>query len=152
MVNSFLETNRENRNLTIEEHEKLILEMLNLPMTSKRDKLVPPYAAALRHPDFKRIEETVNSAIIKRWSLDALRYIKKRASRVTLARPILETKLDSKIWEHKISVPEKKKMVSIRLDTDVTAWFKSQGPNYQTRMNEVLRTYMLWSKEQEQTG
>jgi uncharacterized protein (DUF4415 family) len=34
-----------------------------------------------------------------------------------------------------------KASVSLRLDSDVLAWFKSQGPGYQTRMNAVLRAF-----------
>jgi uncharacterized protein (DUF4415 family) len=33
-------------------------------------------------------------------------------------------------------------MVSIRIDEDVLAWFKSQGKGYQTKINEILKTYM----------
>jgi uncharacterized protein (DUF4415 family) len=35
-----------------------------------------------------------------------------------------------------------KKLVSIRLDADVLAWFRSRGKKYQTYMNEVLRREM----------
>lgn len=28
---------------------------------------------------------------------------------------------------------------TVRLDADVLAWFKSQGPGYQSRINEALR-------------
>lgn len=34
-----------------------------------------------------------------------------------------------------------KASISLRLDTDVLEWFKSQGPGYQTRMNAVLRAF-----------
>ncbi|ATW34470.1 BrnA antitoxin family protein [Candidatus Williamhamiltonella defendens] len=34
---------------------------------------------------------------------------------------------------------------SIRLDSDVLAWFKSQGKGYQTRINAILRQAMLQS-------
>lgn len=34
-----------------------------------------------------------------------------------------------------------KASVSLRLDADVLAWFKSQGRGYQTRMNAVLRAF-----------
>ena len=34
-----------------------------------------------------------------------------------------------------------KSSVSLRVDADVLAWFKSQGPGYQTRMNAVLRAF-----------
>lgn len=38
--------------------------------------------------------------------------------------------------------PEKQ-AVTIRLDADVVAWFKSVEPKYQTAVNRVLREYML---------
>jgi len=34
-----------------------------------------------------------------------------------------------------------KKQISLRLDTDIIEWFKSQGSRYQTRINQVLRSY-----------
>ena len=38
--------------------------------------------------------------------------------------------------------PPVKQPVTIRLDTDVLEWFRSQGPGYQTRINRLLRRYM----------
>lgn len=35
-----------------------------------------------------------------------------------------------------------KKAVSLRLDADVLAWFKTQNEKYQSKINEVLREYM----------
>lgn len=35
-----------------------------------------------------------------------------------------------------------KQAVTMRLDADVLAWFKEQGPGYQTRINQLLRQYM----------
>ncbi|PHR00124.1 MAG: hypothetical protein COB29_16210 [Sulfitobacter sp.] len=35
-----------------------------------------------------------------------------------------------------------KKAISLRLDTDVIDWFKSEGKGYQSRINAVLRAYM----------
>lgn len=37
---------------------------------------------------------------------------------------------------------EPKKLISLRLDADVVAFFRSQGKGYQTRINAVLRAYM----------
>ena len=37
---------------------------------------------------------------------------------------------------------EPKKQVTLRLDADVLAWFKAQGPGYQTRINALLREFM----------
>src|SRR5271168_95403 len=39
-------------------------------------------------------------------------------------------------------IPAGKKLLSVRIDEDVLAWFRAQGPGYQTRMNAVLRAYM----------
>ena len=36
--------------------------------------------------------------------------------------------------------------LTIRLDSDVLAWLKSQGRDYQTRINEVLRAHMTESQ------
>ncbi|MFL6658602.1 MAG: BrnA antitoxin family protein [Massilia sp.] len=35
-----------------------------------------------------------------------------------------------------------KQIVTIRLDVDMLNWFKSAGPGYQTRMNQILRDHM----------
>ena len=35
-----------------------------------------------------------------------------------------------------------KQQISLRVDADVLAWFRSQGKRYQTRMNAVLRREM----------
>jgi uncharacterized protein (DUF4415 family) len=34
-----------------------------------------------------------------------------------------------------------KSLVSLRVDQDVLAWFRAQGPGYQTRINSVLRAF-----------
>ncbi len=36
-----------------------------------------------------------------------------------------------------------KQQLTLRIDADVVAWFKSQGRGYQTRINELLRREML---------
>ena len=41
-----------------------------------------------------------------------------------------------------VVMPPTKAAISLRLDTDVLAWFKAQGRGYQTRINAVLRSYM----------
>jgi uncharacterized protein (DUF4415 family) len=38
-----------------------------------------------------------------------------------------------------------KKPVTIRIDADVLAWLKQQGPGYQTKANRLLRMEMLRS-------
>ncbi len=41
-----------------------------------------------------------------------------------------------------LMMPSSKKLLSLRLDSDVVDWFKGQGPCYQTRMNAVLRAFI----------
>jgi uncharacterized protein (DUF4415 family) len=36
----------------------------------------------------------------------------------------------------------KKALLSLRIDSDVIAWFRKQGAGYQTRMNALLRAFM----------
>ncbi|WP_062263021.1 BrnA antitoxin family protein [Endozoicomonas arenosclerae] len=43
--------------------------------------------------------------------------------------------------EAELHIPVKKP-ITIRLDSDVLEWFKSQGQGYQTRINNLLRKYM----------
>ena len=37
----------------------------------------------------------------------------------------------------------RKEQLTIRVDSDVLDWYKKQGPGYQTRINALLRAYML---------
>jgi uncharacterized protein (DUF4415 family) len=36
----------------------------------------------------------------------------------------------------------KKSLLSLRVDSDVLAWFRAQGSGYQSKMNALLRAYM----------
>lgn len=46
-------------------------------------------------------------------------------------------------WANAVIVyPPQKKMVSIRLDADVLAFFKANGKGYQTRINAVLKSFV----------
>lgn len=40
-------------------------------------------------------------------------------------------------------MPTPKTLLSLRVDADVIEWFKAQGGGYQSRMNAVLKAYML---------
>ena len=42
----------------------------------------------------------------------------------------------------------RKSQLTLRLDSDVLAWFKGQGRGYQTRINSLLRAYMDAHREQ----
>jgi uncharacterized protein (DUF4415 family) len=52
-------------------------------------------------------------------------------------------KLDETFWRNaKLTMPEPKDRVTIRLDHDVVEWLKKNGSGYQTRINAILRSYM----------
>ncbi len=51
--------------------------------------------------------------------------------------------LGSDFWATaKVLDPGTKRPITIRIDQDVIAWFKSRGGRYQVLMNKVLRSYM----------
>ena len=51
--------------------------------------------------------------------------------------------LPDDFWnEATVVEPTAKQPISLRVDSDVLAWFKTQGPRYQSRINAVLRSYM----------
>lgn len=45
-------------------------------------------------------------------------------------------------YKNAVPVTPPPQLLSLRLDANIIAWFRAQGPGYQTRMNAVLRTYM----------
>ena len=50
--------------------------------------------------------------------------------------------LDDTFWENaKAFEPKKKKLISLRIDEDVLAFFQQDGPGYQSRMHAVLKAY-----------
>ncbi len=54
--------------------------------------------------------------------------------------------LPEDFWDEAVLVmPPAKQAISLRIDEDVLEWFRRQGPRYQTRMNAVLRAFMLRS-------
>jgi len=56
--------------------------------------------------------------------------------------------LDDSFWSNAImGSPLRKQLISLRLDKDIINWFKASGPNYQTRINQLLRTYMEWNEQ-----
>ena len=51
---------------------------------------------------------------------------------------------DAAFWKDAVLLGSgTKDLLSLRIDNDIVKWFKSQGPGYQTRMNAVLRGYMV---------
>jgi uncharacterized protein (DUF4415 family) len=52
-------------------------------------------------------------------------------------------KLGKSFWKTaKLSMPEPKDRLTIRVDHDVVKWLKKAGSGYQTRINAILRSYM----------
>ncbi|HYZ40033.1 MAG TPA: BrnA antitoxin family protein [Stellaceae bacterium] len=41
-----------------------------------------------------------------------------------------------------LGLPPRKEHINIRIDADVLAWFKQTGRGWQTRMNNVLRSFV----------
>ena len=64
--------------------------------------------------------------------------------------------LSKRFWQRaRLVLPERhgKVPVNLRLDQDVFAWFKAQGPGHLSRMNAVLRSYYEASRaDEEETG
>ena len=51
--------------------------------------------------------------------------------------------LPDDFWDGAVLVyPPGKEPISLRVDEDVLAWFRKNGPGYQSRMNAVLRNFM----------
>lgn len=56
--------------------------------------------------------------------------------------------LDDAFWKNAVRNPfykPTKASTTVRVDSDVLAWLKSQGKGYQTRINAILREAMLRS-------
>ncbi len=57
-------------------------------------------------------------------------------------------KLDRSFWKRaKLTMPEPKDRLTIRIDHDVVEWLKRAGSGYQTRINAILRSYMKAQSE-----
>ena len=50
--------------------------------------------------------------------------------------------LPDAVWVKAVDFPHTKKLISLRIDEDVIAYFKHTGNRYQTRINAVLRSYV----------
>jgi uncharacterized protein (DUF4415 family) len=52
-------------------------------------------------------------------------------------------RLDKSFWKTaKLTMPEPKDRLTIRIDRDIVQWLKKAGRGYQTRINAILRSYM----------
>lgn len=99
----------------------------------------------------------MKSGRIVRYSIEELREMQGKTDWERLRREEeagIEPELDEEEigiewdWDNvKLVIPPTKRAVSVRLDQDIIDFFKAQGPGYQTRMNAVLRSYMLAKKD-----
>lgn len=83
----------------------------------------------------RRIDEEEELAALEAMS-DA------EVERRTNADPDAPPLYDADWWAGAAVVTPRKVPVSLRLDPDILAYFKAEGPGYQTRINAVLRTYV----------
>ena len=51
--------------------------------------------------------------------------------------------LDDAFWKNAVCNPFYKSSTTVRVDSDVLAWLKSQGKGYQTKINAILRAAMI---------
>jgi len=59
---------------------------------------------------------------------------------------------DENFWKDaQVVWPTRKSVVTMRLDTDLLAWFRQQR-GYQTRINAILRAYMKAHEAEGQPG
>jgi uncharacterized protein (DUF4415 family) len=59
---------------------------------------------------------------------------------------IAETDLE--FWQDaKIVKPKNKQQITIRIDSEVLDFFKQENSRYQTKINQVLKSYMLAHKK-----
>jgi len=57
-------------------------------------------------------------------------------------------RMDENFWaDPELKMPENKERITLRIDHDILEWLKKPGPGYQTRLNAILRQYMLAKTE-----
>ncbi len=81
----------------------------------------------------------------KRYSRGEAEAMTKRGDYVPTPADAPEIDIGEDFWRQaRVVMPSEqaKTPVTIRLDADVLAWFKSQGRGYQTRINAVLRSFV----------
>lgn len=54
---------------------------------------------------------------------------------------------DVNVLLHEIQHNHKKRRISLRLDSDIADYYRNQGKKYQTRINDILKAFMLSEKK-----
>lgn len=94
---------------------------------------------------------------IVKYSLDSTKpapLTKKQKAEIKFLSELPDSKIDysdipplsAEFWKNATPNPfykPTKTSTTVRVDTDVLAWLKSQGKGYQTRINAILRAAML---------
>lgn len=74
---------------------------------------------------------------------DLARLRRQTEDQINATSPPELANLPANFWEGaRLVPPVEKEAISLRVDADVLAWFRKQGPRYQSRMNAVLRAFM----------
>ncbi len=61
--------------------------------------------------------------------------------------------LEESFWQTaELGSPLRKKLISLRLDTDVIEWFQAHGKGYQTQINQVLKMFVEYEKSRMPSG
>ena len=50
-------------------------------------------------------------------------------------------------WRRAAALPAPKRQITLRIDSDVLDFFRDTGPRYQSRINAVLRAWVLAQKQ-----
>ena len=92
----------------------------------------------------KIAKKRLSNSRLKAKSIDRLKKLAQRPDEEIDTSDIPE--LTEKFWQNAVRNPfyrPLKQQLTLRLDTDVIAWLRRQGPGYQTRANALLRDAML---------
>ena len=85
----------------------------------------------------------LRSRVALRGRADLVRLRRTSEREIAATSPPELADLPDDFWNDATVVePASKQPISLRVDTDVLEWFKTQGPKYQSRINAVLRSYM----------
>ncbi len=86
---------------------------------------------------------------VKRYLGDELETMVETGDYVPTSPNAAEVELDEAFWQSaRLMVPTPgKEAISLRVDQDILAWFRTGGKGYQSRMNAVLRAYVESRRE-----
>lgn len=103
--------------------------------SARRGKRVGPATRTTGRTDFARLDATTDEDIARQIAEDP-----------DTAPEFTEAMMENAEWV----MPAKKIPISFRVDPDVLAHFQEKGPGYQSRMNAVLRSFMVHERMQAQ--